>query len=472
MDNVTDTDVKDAVGSVTDNVDVTNKGENVTQTNLFVETAVFHELKGKISRLPTPNYPWRAIFIYGPKGFGKSWSLKELCFIYKGYYVDLGNEFVDFGKIKSHDYLFLDNAQEFREETIPLKFCLPKYIIASFSPGVSQTGYKILRKRVGDGSYFKFYCRPFTLSEAEALVKKHHFKIVECEGENGASDYEKETISRRDFYYMYSVTNGNPRHIVSYLYCQYSFEVVKQDVAEQFHESQGKEVVAVVGSDAERIDKYILDFVLGKSCDDEFNVIVQLGLAYCTDSMGDGQFKISSLFYLKKAVENMHEFVCDEDWRRLEVITQLMILCGPCQATLDNKEYTIPRATKKIVQKEIGNLPMPGEVSEGVVTLLKLASGHNVVDFVLYDRRGTPMCVYFIQTSKSNYGIKKSKQKYKAALSKKVMSGKTEKSAVSIEKHYTASFEELDVRYVFATTDLCGSDNNPEVIFLSLLNVL
>lgn len=143
-----------------------------------------------------------------------------------------------------------------------------------------------------------------------------------------------------------------------------------------------------------------------------------------------------------------------------------MILCGPCQAILDKKEYTIPRVTKQILQKEISDLPMPEEISVGVVTLLTLASGHNVVNFVLYDRRGTPVRVYFIQTSKSNYGTKKSK---KDALSNKVMSGRTEKSAVSIKKHYSASFEESDILYVFATTDMRGFDNNPGIIFLSLI---
>ena len=122
---------------------------------------------------------------------------------------------------------------------------------------------------------------------------------------------------------MYSVTNGNPRHIVSYLYSQCNFSVTKQEVSEQYERSRGQEVVAVAGVNAaEQVDKSILNFVLKKSCDNASNVIVRLGLAYCTKCMGDAQFKISSLYYVNKAVENICDFVGYEgDWQRLEAIT-------------------------------------------------------------------------------------------------------------------------------------------------------
>lgn len=57
---------------------------------------MFKELKEKIVEMATPGYPWRAIFIVGSKGFGKSWAMKKLCSTYDGYYVNLRLERVDF----------------------------------------------------------------------------------------------------------------------------------------------------------------------------------------------------------------------------------------------------------------------------------------------------------------------------------------------------------------------------------------
>lgn len=77
-----------------------------------------------------------------------------------------------------------------------------------------------------------------TLPEAENLVKKHHFKITEGDE---TSDYKSKTISQEDLNYMYSVANGSPRHIVSYLFSGYNLSLVRQEVSEQF-----EEVVAAV----------------------------------------------------------------------------------------------------------------------------------------------------------------------------------------------------------------------------------
>lgn len=182
------------------------------------------------------------------------------------------------------------------------------------------------------------------------------------------------------------------------------------------------------------------------------NIIVRRGFAYSVKSSGLANFKISSLYYVNMALRNLQEFsFCAEEWQRLEAMTQLMILCGPCKATLDSKPCTIPRATAQICQEEIGDLPE--NLHEEVVTLFKLAAGHNI-DFILYDKRGTPDSVYFIQTSKSNYGVKKNKKKDKTALSRKVMSSATVKSEVSIQKHYTFEKENVEIFYVFATTDV------------------
>ena len=58
-------------------------------------------------------------------------------------------------------------------------------------------------------------------------------------------------------------------------------------------------------------------------------------------------------------------------------------------------EVPVKGAEKIIQQKEIGVIP---DIEKDCVTLVLLARKHNVIDSILYDRRGQPNNVYFVQT--------------------------------------------------------------------------
>ena len=67
-------------------------------------------------------------------------------------------------------------------------------------------------------------------------------------------------------------------------------------------------------------------------------------------------------------------------------------------------EVSVKGADKMIEQKEIGNIP---NIDENCVTLVIPARKHNVIDSILYDRRGKPNKVYFVQTSSLAYSRKR-----------------------------------------------------------------
>lgn len=61
---------------------------------------------------------------------------------------------------------------------------------------------------------------------------------------------------------------------------------------------------------------------------------------------------------------------------------------------------SVKGATNSVNQKFIGGQP---HIEDMCVTLLVLAHNHNVVDSILYDCRGTPVKIYFVQTSSQAY---------------------------------------------------------------------
>lgn len=212
---------------------------------VFLESEVFLELKRLLDHIPKTSM--KGVLIRGPKGLGKTTAMHRLnsqCS--DGYYVDLALGPVNPECYAEKQYLFVDNAQEFKRYTVAqdtnLPGKLPTFVIASFSPGVPLDPLKHLRKRIGDGATLDFFFRPLLYSEAEALVKMHGFTITQSldpSAKDEASVFDKKIISRKDFNYMYSVTNGNPRYIVnSYLEFTYTFQVMEQELYQQYEQSQ------------------------------------------------------------------------------------------------------------------------------------------------------------------------------------------------------------------------------------------
>ena len=130
--------------------------------------------------------------------------------------------------------------------------------------------------------------------------------------------------------------------------------------------------------------------------------------------------------------------------------------------------FTIKRANVHKIQEQIGDIPT---IDKHIVTLLVLVEGHNVIDFVVYDRRGSPANVFFIQTSQQPYSGKKKKYDN---LKDRVKDGAVIVSnSKTIIEHYTdnvrPTITNVNVFYVYATTNLTGFGKYSNVFFLNLL---
>lgn len=91
-------------------------------------------------------------------------------------------------------------------------------------------------------------------------------------------------------------------------------------------------------------------------------------------------------------------------WLQLETITQLMLFTSTVEVSGCGGSLKVPKATTVVHQQCIGDKP---SIAEDTITLVVLAEGHNVIDSIVYDLRGHPAAVYFVQTSKSMYSSKK-----------------------------------------------------------------
>ena len=88
-----------------------------------------------------------------------------------------------------------------------------------------------------------------------------------------------------------------------------------------------------------------------------------------------------------------------------------------------------------------------------------------MLDYIVYDRRSEKK-VYYIQVSDSAYAKKK---KTKKNLKDVVKDGCKKITDDSIEDVYAEGCLEENRKYIYATSDLTGYKDHPDVLFIDLL---
>jgi hypothetical protein len=303
------------------------------------------------------------------------------------------------------------------------------------------------------------FFHPFTYEEALRLIIIFGFKI-----ENN-NNFESKTITKRRFN---CITNGIPRYIEWYLKDNFDIKRMLHSLARQYGQAEVKESRENIPLPDEVIDQNIIALVVSKQSD-ESNPAVTLGLAYCIDNSGNSWYKPASLCYAQRAFQRCKKICFGLPWQKLETLTQLLISARTCEVINVNCKKALPQATNLVHQQDIGDI-CDSQATRNVVTLFILAEKHNVVDFILYDRRAAKADVFFIQTSSQNYNEKERKNKgMEACKTVQAKKDSTVKSILPIAKHYTQFVTNHSFIYVYATTDKTKWEYHTEVYFLDLL---
>ena len=425
-----------------------------SHSSTFVETKVFQELLEQIHGMKEKGK--NNIQIFGPKGTGKTQALLWLNeLLPDSRYIDLAEEkeTVEF----DNTVLLIDNAQLFTYD-IKRASIRNKTVIAAFSPDANVTaGRKCFSKCCGDGNDIHCRWRPFLYDEVKCLVNKLGFTIA------SKTNFEQNNITERHLKAVFSKTNGNPRFIINYFRDQH-FMYMYQTLSDQFGDMM---VVDCLCSPDKICESFVAILKTGEC--PLWDCPYVLGAAYCTNIEGLGEWKLAHSFYGFQAVEHLGRsaFKWGMRWQQLESMTQLMLSTSDVKAIGRKSELSVKGAEKTIQQKKVGETP---DIDDHVVTLLVLAHNHNVVDSILYDRRGKPKKVYFVQTSSSAYSHKK---KGIECLQDPVKNDSTDMSnGESIIHHYTAFLKgKVETYYIYATTDCSRSTKRDDVYFLDLLTL-
>lgn len=323
----------------------------------------------------------KGVHIFGPKGLGKTRALQELCRTRPGsLFLDLAKP-VKGTQRSTSSWLFLDNAQCYTNDQIGPLVLAHKRVVAAYSPGVAiEDKQKTLSKTCGDGKNMKFYWRPFTLKETQKLCFNHKkLKPNEC-----ASIHQR--------------CAGNPRHI-AYSVNTGQDSLMIQELMDQFKSIISEKTSKAVGK---TIHEICLHIISSFAQEKQSVVLDILGCSYNSKWDGTGAWKTANPYYVFSAIHYVGgtDYICGERWQQLEVLTTLVLNCSDvtlngCRGSID-----VAKSTTVHMQTHIGDQISP---TSGVVTMLKLASGHNLIDSIVYDMRRHITSIYFIQTSLMSY---------------------------------------------------------------------
>ena len=427
------------------------------QPSLFVQTQVYNDLYQRVKRLASHKSNVNNIQVIGPKGIGKTWALQELAKVFEDVdYVDLSMEKPQPLQSKKK-FLLIDNAQKVTSDMV-YDGIREKTIVAAFSPGARvKDGSKILAKMCGDGRHRLFFWRPFTWNEAQVLVSKLGYTIA------AKTDFEKEEISMRHLRSLYCKTSGIPRYMASYL-IDNDLAFMILDLEEQYKGMVNMETLEALNMSSEDVNTTIVSLLSSGKCL-VWDPPCVIGCAYSTTSKGINKWKPVHPYYMFKALRMLENPLNPLKWQQLETITQVM-LRADVVVSGKNGSLSVKGADTVLYQDYIGSKPPQIEVLSSVI-LLVLAQNHNVIDSILYDLRGTPKVVYFVQTSSLEYSKKK---KSLSSLADPVKCGRKVLSDVSIANHYTDVLGRNQKHYyIYATTDLTGSKGYSDVYFMNLL---
>ena len=258
---------------------------------------------------------------------------------------------------------------------------------------------------------------------------------------------------------LYCKTNGIPRYMDKYFEHR-DLAFMMHDLEEQYRGMVNLETRKALDMESEDISIAISSLLSSGKCQ-AWDLPCVLGCAYSTTNNGIRKWKPVHPYYMFKALRTLGNPPNPLKWQQLETITQVMLRTDVVVSG-KNGSLSVKGADTVLYQDYIGSKPPQIEVSSSVI-LLVLAENHNVIDSILYDLRGTPKVVYFVQTSSSQYSKKNS-------LADPVKRGRKVLSDVSIVKHYTNVLgRNQKYYYIYATTDLTGSNSYSDVYFMDLL---
>ncbi len=432
----------------------------------FVRTKLFIELEEDF-KMYKAGSTCTLMCLLGPKGVGKTTAMEQLMRDRNNdndMFIDLSEKSIsEVITIKRNcEVLFIDNAQMYGDykETLTAIMLRKTFVVAAFSPGVRcKDGLHILVKACKDGQDASFFFRPFTFEEAIQLPSVLGFKIGDT------NNFKDKIITQRRFNWLFCIANGIPRYIRWYFEGNFDTKRMWVSLARQYEESRKNIPVP-----DEVIDRNVLALVVSGQCE-ESNPAVILGLAYCTKNSGSSRYKPASAYFAQRALARLSGGECfGLPWQKLETLTHLLISATTCEIISTNDKIALPQASKCVHQPNIGDT-CDSQILDGVVTLLILAEKHNVIDFILYDRRPAKADVYFIQISSANYKKKVSTFKDRNACTRDpVKKDSIVKSEFAISEHYTKFLKKgHNFIYVYATTDLEKWQSHPNVYFFNLL---
>ena len=428
--------------------------EEQIQGQMFVETEVYKCLTDTVREMETKKKK-SLLLIFGPKGTGKTCALLKLkdSLGDGAQYVDLADYSHQFSVDVDSNYLLIDNAQLF-ERTTEVEGLRSKIVIAAFSPGAKlRENYGALTKRCGDGSEKYFFWRPFTFDEVKDLAKKHNVSI------SRKTNWKKREISETKFKKIFCWANGNPRYIREY-FRDFDMSYMLNVLGDQF-QSMLKDTT----NRGDTLCKALINVLQTGSCNIA-NSPAYVGAAYCTTTNGIGPWRLAHSYYGLRAIADQGIHACGERWQQLENMTVLMLSTSNVTVLgKDGSQMCLYRASSTMHQENIGDKP-DKKIIDNRSTLFKLAPKHNVVDSILYDCRGDPSKVYFIQTSSLPYSKKKKKKK---CLEEPVKKDSIDVSnGQSILDHYTTFLGQTRSYYIYATINSTRSKDD-SVFFLDLL---
>ena len=327
-------------------------------------------------------------------------------------YIDLLGVPDDITVPKDCRTLFIDNAQLYDKDKVPHPLkpqkLREKFVVAAFSPGIRcKDCHHNLYKSCGDGLGVDFCFHPFEWKDAKQIPGLMGFKI------GTKNSLQDKTITQRRLNWLFCVTNGIPRYMKWY-FDNFKVSRMWQELSRQYDQAESADARKNYLLSDTQIDRKILDLVVSREGEDMCNPATYLGLAFCIENSGCSKYKPASMYFAYRAYLNLNSTVLVSKWQRLEMLTQLLISAMACDVSSTKDTLVLPQANHCVHQPNIGD-KCDSEIRNGAVTLFVLAEGHNVVDFILYDRRTQKANVFFIQTSSASSASKKKKGKDKKA---------------------------------------------------------
>lgn len=361
------------------------KVEHLIESSLMIK--VMSTVKNIIS---SPEKRFMALL--GPKGFGKTCTLKYLSKNLddvKTIYANLnhiGNfNILDEIQDKKNIVLLLDNAQVFERQFSARDF---KLVVAAFSPNAEATSStKTLIDHMGF-TMIPMYYTPFRRQDIHNFLRSLGYKVVATEQPiNFKAPIIEKRIQQITLDQIVFKTNGNPRYIHDYLLTQ-TFDSMLRELDKQF--KQIHKLLKDGSTDYFESKHSLCNTIIKSFCGVTNQSLLDLGLVYRSN---DTKIYLANNYYCKLVIElgylKVYKSTDEYDLGNLETLCDF-VLSSKCHS------LAIPEVTFRMVQDTYNDrLPVDG------VVLVRLLNNHPAIDFLIIDN--TNRFLFMIQTSFQKY---------------------------------------------------------------------